>query len=153
MRMVTSRALLPMAIAVWVSAGCGGSEVDGGVGPPSEVAQAHAVVLPSIDADLAVPVVSISCVRTGVTDLGCTASVTGGVPPYSYSWGVRTYLIQNHQTFESSFSPGVGMEGFHCFRPTRDRPIVEHITPKVYVVDAVGTPSAIVYNGSWFPCS
>ncbi|GHG82068.1 hypothetical protein GCM10012319_35870 [Comamonas sp. KCTC 72670] len=153
MQRLARRAWVPVVVAGVVMTACGGAEFEEGSEPLAESAQSQAIAPPSPHAALSTPVVSVSCARNSVDGVSCTTSVTGGVPPYSYYWGVRLFLYWNNRTYDSSFNPG-GATGFsYCHDPDVGVPPSEDIKPKVYVINATGARSNTAYDSHWFPCA
>ncbi|NTX02721.1 hypothetical protein HUA74_07035 [Myxococcus sp. CA051A] len=102
---------------------------------------------------LVVPVATLICTRPVGGSLGCVASASGGVAPYTFYWGQQTYRYDTNKVYTSLFNPGTTLRGYGCYAPTETFPGDTSIKPKVYVVDSTGAQSSTVVHPDWVPCS
>ncbi|MCP3139119.1 SprB repeat-containing protein [Pyxidicoccus xibeiensis] len=152
MRRSAIRDWLCLGSAVLLLGACGGAPED--LRESSEpVADSAAAQADGEVASLSAPTVSISCARPAASNVTCTASASGGVPPYRYFWSQTTYRYDTNRNYH-----GVAQEGgasrtyFICTEPNDIWPAEFNIKPWVYVLDATGVQSMLAYNAQWFTC-
>lgn len=151
MRRSAIRDCLSLGSAVLLLGACGGAPEDlqesSAPVADSAAAQADGEV-----ASLSAPTVSLSCARPPASNLTCTASASGGVPPYRYFWTQTTFRYDTGRYYN-----GVPQEGgasrtyFSCIEPNEVFPAEFEINPRVSVNDATGAYAA-ASAGQWFTC-
>ncbi len=142
MQRSSSRCFLFLVPAVLLAAACGGTE--------NPEAATTAAVPGSASLELfEVPVASLACSQE--PGLACTASVTGGVPPYTYFWSHQTYVYQTKRVYSSSAHEGGLTRGFGCLMPEDFGNPWMDMNARLYVKDATGAQSATVSSG-WYTC-
>ncbi len=120
--------------------GCGGTMEDA----PAED------TLGTGDAALSGLTVSHSCYQT-FNDMVCTATVSGGVPPYSYAWTEQRYVPAINRTYTSGFGSGATASSL-CPEPDGTGTVVYTLRARVRVTDATGASVTTAY-GDTFICS
>ncbi|MFP2925959.1 hypothetical protein ACLESO_12220 [Pyxidicoccus sp. 3LG] len=109
--------------------------------------------LASESSNLTGPTVSLSCSQSSA-GVACSASASGGVPPYTYFWGQMTYLVITNRTYSSLMYEGSPTHGplTPCNPPTELWPLEARIRVKAYVVDSTGVQSPLFIGSTWYDC-
>ena len=151
MRHFSLRKVLPLVSAGLMLAACGGAP-DETLEPSGTAPESAPSALSTEGASLTAPSVSLSCARVSVTAIECTASVSGGVAPYTYFWGQQRFLYMTNRYYNSTFNQGTATHRFSCIEQSEEFPGQFDMKPKAYVVDATGAQPYTTYSGTWFGC-
>ncbi|NTX34769.1 hypothetical protein HUA78_09990 [Myxococcus sp. CA033] len=137
-----------LAASLSLTACDGAPELEPSAGEP--ISEEVGTTTEALGANLTAPVASMTCTRPPGGNLGCVGSASGGVAPYTFYWGQLTYLYETNKTYSSLFYT---LFVFDCFAPSETFPAVSSIRPKMYVVDATGAQSSVIYYPDWVVCS
>ncbi|NVJ25877.1 MULTISPECIES: hypothetical protein [Myxococcus] len=94
---------------------------------------------------------SLACTQ-GFSDVTCTATVTSGVPPYTYSWTSQQYVYATNGTYTTGSIAGGASKAFYCPGPDGSGTFIRNLRARVTVTDSTGASVATGY-GPYFPCS
>ncbi|NTX64082.1 hypothetical protein HUA74_25845 [Myxococcus sp. CA051A] len=117
-------------------------------GGPADIEDPGADSLVTQDAALSA---SLACSQdfSGVT---CTATVTDGIPPFTYSWTQQHFLYATNRTYTSGPTAGGATRSFSCPGPDGTGTFLYDLRARVTVTDSTGASVSTGY-GPYFSCS
>ncbi|QSQ20047.1 hypothetical protein JY651_32865 [Pyxidicoccus parkwayensis] len=133
------RDALPLVSTALLMAACGGAPQEGLDSAPEAGSN-----LGTSQAGLSV---GISCSRTSYQDITCTASGSGGVPPYTYFWSEQRNLFVPPRTDIISAGSGPSTtQVFFCWQPDETSPGDYSSRYRVSVKDSTGASAGLALS-------
>lgn len=94
---------------------------------------------------------SVACTQ-GFNDVTCTATVSSGVPPYTYSWTYQQYVYATNRTYTTALGAGGASQDFYCPGPDGTGTFLLNFRARATVTDATGASVTTDYS-TYIPCS